>query len=469
MGAPIYVVSKITSDAMSELEKHSRPARLFFAYPMNSDYWSAVRLSFARCEFGTLWRYTNQRRTTILGVFSGKIKQEIELSGQVDLMPNLKELMGECIQYKCSCGFGSYSREKVQRHKEEKEHWNDIIQREISFIRANNEERTGEEKEQETDPPDQIYVLEEIEEDLKREKRSKEDMEEAIRHNITRRTEMIAAALGSNDPRKVIRTFINLKYRERKEEWRDKITLETPITEPLLLAEEKQFPPIHQWKYCPHCNKIFPKQQDLKKHLEEIREEYITGPGQNDIRTMFVTSVIGKVRQFATTVLCETLEQAEEIYRCKCPGCNFVSLDQSKVDMHLIHAKDNGHRIFLEEAREFGEIFAMIRGYIRKFRRAPTIREFLGDYGEPHRICAVCGEIISSNAVEKHGKRHEEWKHLAPEEKTKLIKISFVLKDRPEAEDIDRQREEAIMNGTRADLEEATERIYRSMLRPTPN
>ena len=46
-----------------------------------------------------------------------------------------------------------------------------------------------------------------------------------------------------------------------------------------------------------------------------------------------------------------------------------------------------------------------------------------------------------------------------------MIKISFVLKDQPDIEDIDRQREEAIMNGTRADLEEVTERIYRSMLR----
>ena len=406
-----------------------------------------------------------KRRTTILGVFWGKIKQEMELSGQEEFMPNLKELMGECIQYKCSCGFGSYSREKVQRHKEEKGHWNDIIQREISFVKANNETQVSEESDQEKDPPDQRYIFEEVEEELKREKRSREDIEAAIRHSSTRRTEVITAALGNNDVRKAIRAFINLKYRERKGETRDKITLETPITEILLQAEEEQFPPIHQWKYCPHCNKLFPKQQELKKHMEEVRRDNGAGPGQEDIRTMFVTSVIGKVRQFATTIFGETLEQTEEIYRCKCPGCNYISLDQHKVDMHLIHAKDNGHRIFLEEAREFGEIFAMIRGYIRKFKRAPTIREFLGDYGEPHRVCTICGEIISSNAVERHGRRHEEWKRLAPEEKTKMIKISFVLKDQPDAEDINRQREEAIMNGTRADLEEATDRIYQSMMR----
>ena len=84
-------------------------------------------------------------------------------------------------------------------------------------------------------------------------------------------------------------------------------------------------------------------------------------------------------------------------------------------------ARDREHQIFLEETRELGEILAMIRGHIRNTGRMPNIRQFLGDNGTPHRICNICGEIISINAAEQHGRRHEEWQTLDAENRTRII------------------------------------------------
>ena len=406
------------------------------------------------------WR----RRTTILGAFWGKIKQEIELSGQTENLPSMKELMGEAIEYRCSCGYGSYSRDKVMRHKEQKRHHNDIIMREISFrdiqetlLRRNYEEA------QPMANPDQRFMMSEMERELQREHAGQEDMKQELRGNIQERTDFIKRILGSQSAQKAARAFINMRYRNREGETYPEITLESPMSELLLQLSEEAFPPVHNMKFCPHCHQLFQTRQQRDRHIKDIANNQMAG--LTDIRNMLIRATVGEVKQFATTIFGETLRQEGEIFRCRCPGCNFISLDPYVTERHLMTARDSEHQIFLEETRELGEILAMIRGHIRSSGKMPNVRQFLGDTGTPHRMCNICGEIISINSAESHGRKHEEWKTIDEENRTRLIKIAFTLKEKPQQEEIDRQQEELFMQGTRQTFEEAVDRVYATMMR----
>lgn len=148
-----------------------------------------------------------------------------------------------------------------------------------------------------------------------------------------------------------------------------------------------------------------------------------------------------------------TLHQEGEIFRSRCPGCNFISLGPYVTERHLTTTKDRKQPIFIEEARELGEILAMIREHIRNTVKMPNIRQFLGDNGTPHRICNICGEIISINAAGKHGRKHKEWRTLDTQDRTRMIKIAFTLGAEPRQEEIDRHQEELFMQGNRQTMQ----------------
>ena len=406
------------------------------------------------------------RRTTVLGAFWGKIKQEMELIGQADNLPTLRELMGETIEYRCTCGVGSYSYEKLQKHREHRRHYGSIIKREIGFRKVQEEERQEHTNTVTLENPNQDRVGEEVEQEMREERQGRNDLEEAIQQGERTRTEFLTRTLSQKDLKKAARTFINLRHRQKREQEQTALTLDSPITEVLLNLGTTEFPPIHKMKFCPHCCHLFPDQHTLQQHLETIQERD-NDTFTEDIKRILVERKLGKVRQIATTLLGVQLEQRGSVHRCRCPGCNYISTDKRKTDLHLEKAKDKDHLIFIEETRECGEIFAFIRGYIRLKGRIPTVRQFLGDYNAPQKMCNLCGEFITSNTTEKHGQQNhpERWRQLSIEEKTQIVKISFTLKEALDQTEIERQREHIFMDGDRRIREEAMDRIYAHLMR----
>ena len=406
------------------------------------------------------------RRVTVLGAFWGRIKQEMELTEQPDNLPTLRELMGETIEYRCTCGVGSYSYEKLQKHREQKRHYGNIIKREIGFRKVQEEERQEITGTVTWENPNQDQVGEEVEQEMREERQGRIDLEEAIQQGERTRTEFLTRTLSQRDLRKAARTFINLRHRQKREQEQTALTLDSPITEVLLNLGITEFPPIHKMKFCPHCCHLFPDQHTLQQHLETIQERD-NDTFTEDIKRILVERKLGKVKQIATTLLGVQLEQRGSVHRCRCPGCNYISTDKRKTDLHLERAKDKDHLLFIEETRECGEIFAFIRGYIRLKGRIPTVRQFLGDYDAPQKMCNLCGEFITSNTTEKHGQQNhpERWRQLSIEEKTQIVKISFTLKEALDQTEIERQREHIFMDGDRRIREEAMDRIYAHLMR----
>ena len=421
--------------------------------------------TFRSNDYNKVWDHRTEKhrwglRLEALGPFWARLKEEIRINEDVDLLPTVDELLGYDIRHRCSqCPYTRKSQQEVEEHEQE-EH--DIAN--PHTIQISREYKLESEVQNEAllemqDPGERIDEAELYAKarptldtmgwnrglyDLERKEREK-----SLYTKILKATNIEACALMLTD--------IKRWRTETDEPLHPHVDMQSDIVSLLKACPPSYTPLVQGHKECHICHKTYQYTEQLKSHIRIAHNaEYRSNPLQR-----YIEHLTGRKIVSLRVNVCHDCD-SETCYPhiCPAPTCTFRTHDSNKLHQHLALQSDPVHPRTVKLIAKLGDFWGPIKAYVEKHERLPTIEDLLGYTHKAYKLCKQCGAPVNDKNLDSHMRTHDIAFWDAPQNVDTVKFWPAFIGDKLERNKVIKEVREALWSGTRADVERITDQVY---------